>query len=278
MPVPTTHQQVLDAQALGREIPFVLNGVASGGTTASTTAAGGMTLQMLSHGIGASLPGTRVGPLIPGGTFTGRDVRLALLRSQGTRIGSYALGNFVKLGTLNFTATGQRFTHHSSTGPYSKKQMNQQQPIHGPLVIDFQQATSVTAPIIGSVKYVNQDGVTVTGTQTWTAPNIATVLGSGFLLPLDAPDSGIQDVIEINVTTASTTGQANVYLLEHLDFCAQQTALLEALSDSVFGGFSPTLVNPPTAASGTADVRLLPYCLGVAATNLATIMGTMVTT
>lgn len=278
MPVPTTHQEVLDAQSLGREIPFLLNGIASGGTTPATTASGGMTFQILSGLIGATLPGTRIGFPIPAGAFNGRDVRLTLIRSLGTRVNSYGIANFIKLGTVDFTATGQRFTHHASTGPYSKKQMNQSAPVHGPLLLDFQTSTSVTAPIITNIKYVNQDGVTVTGTSSFTAPAAATLFGSGFLLPLDPPDSGVQDLIEINVGTASSTGTANVYLVEHLDFCSQQTALIEVLSDNVFGGFSPVLVNPPVAAVGTADVRLMPYGMGASATNTAFLTGTMVTT
>lgn len=277
--IPASHQDVLDAQALGQEAPFALYGVASGAQTAGTTQSGNLTVQMLSHGIGATIPSARVGldSLMPPGVFGGgRDVRLAYVRSQGTRVNSYGIANFVKLGSIDFTATGQRFTHHASTGPYLKKQMGQNAPVAGPLLLDFQVAMSGFAAVISTFTFVDQDGNTVVNNLTWTAPAASVTLGSGLTLPLDAPASGARDLVSVNVSTAATTGVADVYLLEHLEFASQQSVPVEVQQDAVFGGFAPELMNPPVASSGTADVKLLPYGVGTGVTNTAIMLGTAV--
>lgn len=278
MTIPASHQDVIDAQALGQEVPFLINGVASGAQTAATVGSGGLTLQMLSNSIGASIPATRVGLPIPAGVYGGRDVRIAMQRSQGTRVNTYGLANFIKLGSIDFTSTtGNRFTHHSSGAPYTKKQMNDPAaPVAGMLVLDFQTAMSGVAAVISTFTFVDQDGNTIVNAGTWTAPAAAVNTGSGFILPLDAPASGARDLTSVTLSTAATTGVADVYLMEHLDFCSQQSAVIESLSDGVFGGFSPELANPPVAASGTASVQQLPYAVGTSATNTAILFGTMV--
>lgn len=252
----STIQDIIDAE-INAGVYLNMMGGASGTTTSAVAASNNFTLQLLRNALGTTLPGgPYVGfPVQPG---IRNNLRLMHMRSMGNRAIMYAIANFINLGQIGFTATGSRFTHHSSTAPYSKNQMGQPSPVHGPLFLDFITATSVTAPIISSLTYVDQDGNTQVGTKTWTAPAAATLLGSGFLLPLEDGSSGARDLTSVTVGTASTTGVANVYLLDIVKFIPQVLLQYETIADCIDQG-APPLLDYPTANTGTADVGLFAF-------------------
>lgn len=243
--------------AQGKALHTLLSGLGTGPGTAATATSGYFSLNIAANIIGTTYPNTLQSfmPGVPAADF--RSVLTYLVQNRG---GYLAL--LYTLGTLNLTATGNQFTHDAATFPVLGKKFGQSgQPINLIPLLYVTTATSTTAPAFmlnasgGTAGYVNQDGSGVIGTKTFTFPAATTNAQSCFILRLEDGDSSIQDITQIDVTTASATGAATLYGMQKISNFSVPTTQL-SVYDSLLGGMGLQNLNPAAATSGSATVIL----------------------
>lgn len=236
----------------------------SSSTTASGVAASGQyTIQLHFNSIGTTINTTLVGLQLP----PSLPQSLFLTQCQGNNdsgfMGMY-LAYLYKIGTLDLSAVGNRLTHDAATFPVLRTQFGEaSKPLSLTPIIYVTTATTVTAAVFGlrtnagAAGYTNQDGSAVIGTDSnFTMPAAATAINSAFILRLNAGDSGVRDINQININTKATAGAASIFGAELLAPLSQIADQTNFVCDSLFGGFAPMDLKPAVATSGTATSYL----------------------
>jgi len=248
-------------KGLGFSSSFLALGNGSA-TTAGAAASGFFTAQLLFNSIGTTIPTTLVGfPLSP---VPGSSILGVYGQMQTNSVRSLYLVRLYKFGTLDLTATGDKFTASGTTFPVTRTQFGTAaQPVGLIPVCYITTATSVTAPVFrlrtnaGVAGYKNQDGSTVVGTKTMTMPAAATAINSAFIIRVEDGDSAVQDITAIEVTTASTTGAATIFGAEILMPLTNIATAHGTTYDAVFGGLGMCDLNPAVETGGTAVTQYL---------------------
>ena len=231
--------------------------------TAAAAASGISSLALAGNTIGSTYPGTLAGFQQPP-AMSGDYINVATIQVNPN---SSRLSGFVRVylaGTLNLTATGDQFTHNAATFPLLRTIYGAaSQPVALIPILQLTTATSVTAPAFqiqtnaGGAGYVNQNGTSVIGTKTFTFPAAATATGSCFFLRLNDGDYAARDITQIKVTTASSTGAANIWLMEHIGDAQSTLGAISYYDPIMDGGLRAATLTPAVATSGTASSSLL---------------------
>ena len=250
---------------------MLLNGVATGNLTSASVNSGGLSVAFLPNNIGSTLWSAIKGFQFPDGIDSSSDWRALWAKNASTRVGAYWIALAHKIGDVNLSATGQQLTHASTGFPLSRTMAEGPVAVRGFPAMLITTATSTTAPVIGNIKYVNQDGITVTCAQSFTFPATNTLAGSSYLLSIEDADSSVQDILEVNVTTAAAAGAASLYLIEPVLPASVFVAGMVSQSDGLRGArFGLPRINPPAPASGVLDTIPVLMCAGVVSTNTGT--------
>lgn len=251
------------AQGMGYVYQTATTSTVSGSAAAANS--GQFSVQIQFNSVGSTVPGTLVGFPIPPSPSSNISLLMTMFNGDGNAARGVYLARLYTLGTVALTGTGNQFTHDAGfTGPLLRTQLGQaSQPITLLPYLFVTTATSVTAPafIIRNATgpasgYTNQAGSTVTGTKTFTFPSAATVTSSGFILRLEDGDSGVRDISNLDVQTASTTGAATIYGVELLAPMGLLHLSMASVCDTAFGGLQLPDLAPAVATSGTVPTML----------------------
>lgn len=245
-------------------------------TTAATATTGFVSFQIVGNQIGSVWPNT----IAELQTTNGPDnTALVNIMATATVARGSATALIYKVGSVNFTATGNRFTHDAATFPLLRDEMglsNQPQ-----AYLPFLRVTTAitgVSPVIrlqtatGGAGYVDQDGVNVIGTTSISIP--LSLVGTCYFLPLNT-GSACRDILQVRVDTAATGGVAEVWMYEEL--VANQTVVAGAGIYDVFGGSGLNLApaKPAMATAGSATTLFVTTNYSNAAASLAIMqMGT----
>jgi hypothetical protein len=224
-------------------------GTTTTATTAATATTGFFSFQLIGNSIGSTWPNTLQ-------SLSANGSPLVSLQSTNTvgRGGTIAL--IYKIGTLNFSTVGNGFTHDTATFPLLRDELNTlNQPQAYLPFLKITTAITGTAPIIrlqtsaGGAGFVDQDGANVIGTTSITVP--ISVIGSCYFLPLNNA-TATQDIIQIRIDTAATTGVAEVYMYEEI--AINQTIVAGAGVYDVIGGSGLNITTTVPAIATTGSV------------------------
>lgn len=266
----TSTQDIIDAERDNGILDLLL-GVATGAMTSSTVNSGGVTCGIMANASGTTLWSTVKGFPVLSDIAPTRDVRVTSLRNASVREITNWLCRVYKIGTFDPTSTGQRLTHHSATFPVSRS--GAPKPVRGFPLLLITTTLATPAFIISSIGYVNQDGVPVTGTKSFTAPATNAAIGTGMLFELEDDDCAIQDITAINVGTAGSAGACSVYLVEPILMVSQLLTGHTTEGDAIRGQrFVPPPLQPAVAAAGSAESELLLFFAGSGSTNTGVTM------
>jgi len=249
-----TAQQLL-LQGKGVATPYIT--ILTGTITASTAASGNMDGGLSSNNIGTTLTGTMRSIPIPA---TGAPTRMMMnVQDPYNSIHPGFLAFFYKIGTLDLTATGDKFTHDTATFPITRTLYGQAtQPLDLIPLVQISTATTTTAAVFtiknagNTTGYVNASGSTVVGTNAMTLPAAATKLNTTLLMLLNAGDTGVRDITSINVGTSAAAGAATIWGMEIISPLGAPTASFSMLHDSITGGINLANLQPGAATTGTA--------------------------
>lgn len=233
----------------------------SGAVTAGIASCGFFTLGLTASTIGTTYPNTLVSlPGVPSPSSPFRNL-ISTAFPASTKGGW--LARIYVIGTLNLTATGNQFTHHAATFPILRTKYGQaNQPLNLVPLIYITTQTATTAPAFvlqtssSGAGYVNQAGSNVVGSKTFTLPAAATAAQSLYLLRLEDGDSAVQDISQINVTSAGTAGTATIFGMEKLSPLIALTTI-NTVYDGLLGGLGLQDFTPGVATSGTASSYLV---------------------
>jgi len=236
--------------------------------TTTTSTAGGSTsgqgsIAFGGNSIGSTWPGTVESFQQPAGLSSPCFNICNYMTNSGTARGS-AFCRLYKVGTLNLTATGDQFTHDAATFPLKRTVYGASSTAvaYIPILI-LTTALTVTAAAFqlqtnaGGAGYVDQDGNNVVGTKTFTFPALNAALGSAYFLRLEDTDYAAQDITQIKVTTASTTGAADIYLMEIIAHTQNLVVAMSQYDAIVDSGLALKDQLPAVATSGTAVSKLV---------------------
>lgn len=244
------------AQGKGIIMPF---STIATSITAIVQASGGLNPNVGFNAVGTVLGSAYYGIPLPPGTNPLRLINFTAYSASGGW-----LSNLYKVGTLNLAATGDQFTRDAGwTGPLKRNIMGVATPISLHLLVVMRTANSVTAPVFrlrtaaGGAGYVNQDGVSVVGTKTITAPGVGVTQGAVYVMRLEDGDSGVRDVTAIEVTTASSTGVADVYLMEMLAVHGSELGQGGSVHDKIVGGLELPDIRPAAPNTGAVTSYLV---------------------
>lgn len=255
--------QIKFAQGMGYVYQTATTSTVSGSAAAANS--GQFSVQMQFNLVGSTVPGTLVGFPIPPSPSSNLSILMTMYNGDGNSARGVYLARLYTIGTVALTSTGNQFTRDAGwTGPLLRTQLGQaSQPISLIPYLFVTTATSVTAPsfIIRNATgpasgYTNQVGSTITGTKTFTFPAAATVTSSGFILRLEDGDSGVRDISNIDIQTASTTGAATIYGIELLAPMGLLHLSMASVCDTMTGGLQLPDANPAAATTGTVPTLL----------------------
>lgn len=265
-----TLDDIYKQQARGKSIFRI--GVTGAGTTGTAGAgtSGFFTLGLNGNSIGTTLPNTFGEFAIPSG-LTGDLWTLASLIGSSTSVRGNVFARIYKVGTVSLTATGNQFTHDTATFPLLRSEFgasNKAQAFWP--IIQVTTALSVTAAVF-TMNYTNQTGGSITGTRSFTFPSATTGVSSAFFLPLEQGDWAARDISAINITTASTTGAATVWLMEELE--PSTNMFQNVLTADSLSGYGLKIANqiPATATTGTATSSTVFSLVGTTASSTSLI-------
>lgn len=246
----------------GVSVPWTIT---SSSATSATASSGYLTSKLGVSSL-STLWTTIYGAPVPSGfSDPDSDLRLTHMKLAGSRGGTIWVVWAHKVGTVTFNGTGNRFTHDACTFPLTRSKPWGTRVVAGWPLVSLTTATATTAPVIGSWKYNNQAGVTVTNSDTFTFPNATTAAGTGLMLHLE-PGDLVTDITEINVTTAASAGAGTVYLLEPIAQVSQIVSGHVTQADMLRGSrFCPPKAVPPAPTSGTLDTMMLAWIVGTSA-------------
>ncbi len=257
-----TRNDVFTQRAKGYGFHTPLISSALNPATSATNGSGFFTARIAVNLVGTTLPSTIQDFPLPTSLANPLMTALGVL---GANINAYWLARIYKIGTLVLSATGNQFTHDAATFPVTRTQLGQaSQPVTLLPYLLLTAATATTAPQFqlktnaGGAGYVNQDGTSVVGTNTFTFPASATLNGSGFIIPVEQGDSGLQDITQINVSVAGTAGTAAIYGLELLmPLGMPSNDPMAAVCDPLTGGLGLVDLKPAVATTGTVTTNLV---------------------
>ena len=231
-------------------------------TTAGNAAAGHFTMKLLFNALGTTEPGTLVGfPLL-----APSDTLALVMHAEGGNATSrfHGFAWAYEIGDLVLSATNDQFTHHAATFPLLRTEYGAaSQPISLiPMIYQTTAQTGTAAKFrlrttAGGAGYTDQDGNSVIGTKITILPSATTTAQSGFVPLLEDADSGIRDIIQIEVSTSGSAGAAKVFGLELIAPAPSIVGQYATLYDALYGGFGLQDIKPAVATSGTVNARLV---------------------
>lgn len=185
-----------------------------------------------------------------------------------SKVGTYMLARWYKMGTLNLTATGSQFTHDTATFPLLRTLMGaSSQSVRLKPFVLVTTALTTTAAAFTVTSYKDQDGTTITGTKQFTFPSATTAIGSMYALRLEdynntgpvAASTSVTDITTINVDTSAATGACDIWGLEIIStaHCLLATNTINTNTLTAPLHFWDAN-NIAAATSGTATTKLIP--------------------
>lgn len=260
----STLDDLLQRIAAGKGMSRTLDMVSAATTQTAAALASGLISGTLYYQVpGTTHLSTLVGFTLPPGTLP-LLLTHALLGTGSS--GMLYIERQYLIGTVNLTATGDRLSHNSAGFPALRTQFGQaSQPLTLTPLFEVTTATSVTAPEVrfrtaaGADGYINQDGNSVVGTRTFTFPNAATGVASCYMPMLELGDSGVRDITNIEVVTASSTGAMNVWGVELLDPIFMGGGVDVAKVKDFLHGLNIPDLRPATPTSGSFTTHLCLY-------------------
>lgn len=249
---------------------FMLSGISTpSNVTGGSNASGNFTIQIQASTIGSTFPSSLAG--VPTCPTPGDPINTAVVHYNCAVTRSQFLARLYKIGTLDLTGTGNKFTHDASvTFPLTRTVYGaSSQAINLIPLVYVTTALTTTAAIFRlrnntgpAAGYTNQAGSGVIGTFDFTFPSTTTAVNSAFIPPLEWGDSGIQDISQIDVTTASATGACTIYGMEILLPLTNFQSGVQMVYDGIVGGMLPFDIRPATPTSGTLTSLLAVVQLG----------------
>jgi hypothetical protein len=245
----------------GKQLTSYVIDLQTGATTASGAIISGWFNCMLkTNNKGTTYPGTLVSFPLP--------VAQMFLTSYGFGGNQAAisgwLARFYQMGTIDFTATGDRFTADAAvTYPLTRTIYGVAgQAISLYPVIYITTATTGTAPqfqlntAAAGAGYVDQDGNSTVGTKTFTFPSATTAIQSTYLLRLEEGDGGVQSISAVQCTVKGTAGVGTIYGVELLCPCSNLNSGSVSFYDAVYGALNMVDLNPAVPTAGTLTTFL----------------------
>lgn len=270
MGVLTSRAKILENLSKGKATGFTGLLSNSGTVTAANAGAGFFNISLLGNLLGTTVP-TTYSPIpldIPTANPT-RLLSMGLSPNSTAGLKTYFLANIYRIGTVDPTSTGDKFTHDAATFPILKTQFGvANQPLS---LLPFFVVTAVTATTAavmrlrtaaGGAGYVDQDGNNKVGALTITLPNVATAAGSSYPFKLEWGDSAVQDITAVEVTTATSAGSIVVYGAEILAAVSHPLSALMVFKDTLFSGIHLDDLRPGVATSGSANSILALFSIG----------------
>ena len=248
------------AQGFGQVMPQLTAGVAG---TAAAASSGYFSAGLRVSSLGTTQPGTLV-QMLSKDNATNQLLSVFNYASATSGGKNTYFGRFYRIGGVSLGATGNEFTHDAATFPVTRTVMG----VSGtalnliPIVYVTTALTGVAAQFIikgsaGTTGYVNQAGSNVIGTQTFVFPSATTAAGSVYVPMLETGDSGIQDIVQVDVTTLATTGACDIYGFEPMMLGGNLTqGSYAAIHNAAVGAMTFTDTKPAVATSGTVTSYL----------------------
>jgi len=229
-------------------------GAAQGATTAATATSGQYSVQINMNNVGTTLPTTRVGfPMPPAMSAPMMLVEAMIQRNNNVQV---YLCHIYTIGTVNLSALNDQFTHDAATFPILRTEFGEaSKPVSLIPIIYIDDAGTTSAPVFslktnaGGTGYVDQDGNNEVATKTTTLPSATAAVQSAYLLRLNDGDSGVRDIVQIDVDTAGTSVGGVIFGAEVI---ADVTNYVSAGLVSVVNGLGWGDLKPGVATSGTA--------------------------
>lgn len=170
------------------------------------------------------------------------------------------IGFFYKIGTIDFTGTGDRFTHDAATFPMLRTQFGvASQPVPLIPILQINGTVISTAPVFrlqtnaGGAGYKNAAGSNIVGTYSNQLQGIPKATSFCMILPLESNDSAVQDITQIRVDTAAGTGSNGViWGFEPLVNLGSFEGRTWNWRDMVFGGAGMVPMLPASPSGGSA--------------------------
>ena len=264
MPI-TTVNDIYRNIAIGKGFSSNFSTASAGTTTGAAAASGHMSFRLNFNFIGTTLPTTLVGfQLTPSPPSSLLHIVSHLSMDQTTGSGACLVMMYL-IGTLNLAATGDQFTHDSTWTELGRTQFGvANQPLTLFPMLYVTDATDTTAPIFrlrtnaGASGYVNQNGTGVIGTKSFTFPSTTTTINSAFMLLLEDGDSGVRDITNVLIDTAtSATSTATLFGVEFISWLPGTKGLSSyTIDDVLFGGLAMMNLLPAVPNSGTVTSYL----------------------
>ena len=259
-----TTADILKQQAAGKYVVRTANIFPTPTGVAATATSGFMNFAFSGNTFGTTLPNTI--QTIAGPTSVTSEWMAVNLLSARVAISKSGIGRIYKLGTCDFTALGEAFTHDAATFPLLRNEMGGTSIPQGFIPILQFTGTAGTVAVQFQIRntgstagYVNQAGTTVVGNKTFVFPTASMISGSMYFLPLNDGDSSCRDITNIFCTVNSINFFANIWLVEDLGI-GQGLIAGAALTDNLYGsGLRATQCAPATATAGTATTSLVGY-------------------
>lgn len=260
--------------AQGKGMIGVYNNLAGTSLTAAAQGSGNVTIT-ISPITGSSHPSTYYGWVLPAGLSTNLNM-IANFISTNSADRSGWLAHLYKLGTLDMTiaAPTDGFTAEAGvTFPVLRTKFGTaSQPVTLLPIINIVTATATAACVFtpkttaGGAGYTDQDGNSTVGAKTWTAPGAVTAQNGSYFIRLNDGDLGLRTLTQLSVSTASTTGTAQVvWGAEIIGMMSQGTFV--GLDDAVTCGIRAADLAPAVATSGTVTSILVWLGVGAVGTT-----------
>lgn len=266
MPI-TSRADIIDRLAKGQGRLDHMQGVSAVAFTAATATSGSISATLGLNAIGSTLWATRKG--FPNNDEAQGPMRVVNFQGVNTRIGTTCLARLYLLGTINLTSTsGNRFTPDAATFPVLATRMgvaSQRVPLV-PLAL-VTTATTVAAAAF-TFDYVNEDGTSRVGNKAFTMPAAVTLVGSGFILPVNEVDVAVTAMTSVTVTTAATAGILTLFGADILAVASTTVAGVTPQFQNL--AIDPVLTNASQhpATAGSVSSILATIILGGPGTTL----------
>ncbi len=269
-----TRVQAIQQIGMGKTKTINFAGLSAGAPTTAAAASGHITYGIQTNNVGTTYPGTLVSfPTVKLPTDNFRHLFTTFWSNNAAKSGY--LGIFYKMGTVDFTASGNSFTPDAATFPVLRTNLfgaNQALSLWPVLYVTT--ATTTTAPAFilqtsgAAAGYTSQTGGAVIGTKTFTLPSAATAIQSTYILRTeDDGTSGVQAINQINMTSSAAVGAGTIYGFEKLATLTQPF-IINSVYDGLLGCLDLRNHTPAVATSGTATSFLGILTLGSGATQM----------